>query len=208
MSGFRLKPPSPIGRKCAKASSVSSGGAVNNPQQRQPLPVRLAGTPIKREYLRKLQEQGGIRWALDRLAAGETLTSIAKTAGVSVSFTHYWLFAQPGGRAAVHLARLQAVESAAHDALLKAESKLKAAGRGASDAMMWLQSRGGFRKVAESESSANPHIPSAYVSERQREMGRLHLEAALKRAVGRERLGRSEDVALEPGPDPTDALLY
>jgi hypothetical protein len=168
----------------------------------------MAGTPIRRAFIARIQERGGVGVILDQIAAGKKIPQIAPGLGVSRPFLADYLRTLPGGRAAVQIARSLAAESAARASLEKAESKLQAAGRGASDAMMWLQSRGGFRQAPRSESSVKPNAAPVYVSERQREMGRLHLEAALKRAVGRERFRCPEDVAPEPGSDPTDALLY
>ncbi|HEV2202212.1 MAG TPA: hypothetical protein VGR73_20525 [Bryobacteraceae bacterium] len=46
----------------------------------------MAGNPVKRKYLARIAEAGGIGWVLDQLLAGATVTAVAKVLGMSRPF--------------------------------------------------------------------------------------------------------------------------
>ena len=46
----------------------------------------MAGNPVKRKYMARIAEVGGIGWVLDQLLAGVTVTAVAKGLGMSRPF--------------------------------------------------------------------------------------------------------------------------
>lgn len=77
----------------------------------------MPSTPVTREMWAKIDEMGGTDKILERVASGETLTSISKELGVSRGFFSWKINKVPGMKEALQQARKARAEAWADEAL-------------------------------------------------------------------------------------------
>jgi hypothetical protein len=90
----------------------------------------MAGTPIKRKYLARIEAAGGITWVLDQVRAGGSVASIAKDLGMSRPFLSFRLNRDPDTGDALRIARALA----AYDRIRARPNR-----RGVSEARTWVE---------------------------------------------------------------------
>lgn len=90
----------------------------------------MSGTPVRRKYLARIQAAGGLAWVLDRVRAGGSVASVAKSLGMSRPFLSFRLNRDPDTGDALRIARALA----AYDRI-----RAKPYRRGASAARDWIE---------------------------------------------------------------------
>lgn len=151
---------------------------------------------ITKTYRSRFRKHGGVKAALDRLAAGERIAAIARAMEVSRAFLSFELLrVTPGGKAAVWLARCKASESAAWASYRSASERGQA-----SPAFEWITEHWGPipGKVDPGEGAARSDAPAPL----QAEFSRLHIEA-MRKVQNAER-GRPTPAALAPWRPPEE----
>jgi hypothetical protein len=142
----------------------------------------MAGQPVTRLYLARVQERGGAGAILDSLAAGEKIQELARGLGVSRSFLSDYMLKLPGGSAAMWLARCLATEAGARASFTRAEALIKTGSHQSADAVEWIRARGGLHTRGNSTNPDTLSTALGYTSEQQRGLGQMHLEALKRRS--------------------------
>ena len=139
----------------------------------------MSGRPVRRRVLRDIRDAGGWVAVLERIANGETVTSIARSFNVSRSFFAWLLHEDRERHELVSEARRVAADALALEIVDRA------------DAFQQAKMRADFRLRLASKLDRDQYghqTPSAQVESN---LGQLHLDALRQLAAEREQLARA-----------------